>query len=442
MAEREEFSFNPSDLSIVSTEEIDASENFLNSDPNDIKFVKKPIKKKTEDEDAEEDEEDTETKKVKKNDKKTEKKPIKEIIAPEKKVEEDDFFSMGEDEDEEEEEAEVVTKKPLAKKEKSQEEVKEEDKEEEDTTGGEAKDEEVNVYSSIAEELLNHGIFNLDEDEEAIDIKTPEQLLGRFQDEARKQAASVIDKFLEKFGDDYKNMFENVFVHGVHPKDYLARYTRIEDIGSIDISDEANQEKVVRELLRSEGRSAEYIDKAITKFKNYGDLSDEATEAKRLLVEREAAGIEQAAARRQQETQRRVDIRNEYINNVGQIITEKLKTREFDGIPVDKRFADQIFSYITQERYQTPDKQLLTEFDKDVLDLNRPEKHELKVKLAMIMQMLKEDPTLSKMTKKAISKETGELFKNLKKTTVKTGGNNTKETKKEPEITSWFSQNS
>src|SRR5882724_357858 len=99
MAERENFSLNTGELGIVSTEElVEAGESFLNSDPNDIKFVGN---RKTKDDDDEE--EETEEEKPKPEKKKVQPK-VKEVKTPPKEVK--DLLSIMEGEDEEEEETE------------------------------------------------------------------------------------------------------------------------------------------------------------------------------------------------------------------------------------------------------------------------------------------------------------------------------------------------
>lgn len=411
---REQFSFSVDDFGIMSTQEISAGEAFLSSDPEEVKMIppktdtaveteepkkavkKQPLKKQVEEE-TEEDDKEPEVKKELKD---------KQL-----------FDVLDEKGDEESEEGTDPKDSPKG------------------AEGEETEEGEENMFGTIAKELVNHGIFSLDEDEEGIELSTPEELLERFQYESRKQASIVIDKFLGRHGDNYRDMFENVFVRGIDPVDYLSRYTKVEGIKNIDLAEEANQERIVRELYRSEGRSSEYIEKKLTQLKNYNDLLDEATEAQKILVTKEQQQIDDAATKKQEELTRRQQIRTEYVNNVGKILNDKLKTKDFDGIPVDRKFAENIYGYLTQERFQTPDGELLTTFDKDILDLKRPENHENRVKIAMLLQLLKEDPQLTKLAKKAISKETNELFKGLKKTAMKTGK---KETEEEPKVKSWF----
>lgn len=413
--ERQEFSFTAGNFGSVSTEDlIEAGENFLNASPEEVIPVKKETPPKAE---------------KKEEENKSGKPEVKEVIVPKNEVDEEDIYSAMEGKIDEDSDTELP-KKGETKKEDSQ-------------TTPEGNEEQANIFTSIAKELVTQGIFSPDLDEEGntIDpvIDTPEDFLERFQVETKKQAADVIDRFLERFGDDYKEMFENVFVRGIPPVEYLNRFAKIEGINNLDITTEDNQERVVRELYRSEGRSAEYIEKRITQLKNYSDLPDEATEAKRILVDREKKANDDAAASKQAEIVRKQQIRNDYLSSVHGILQDKLKNKEFDGIPVDKKLADDTFAYITQEKYQTSDKQLLTEFDKDLLDLNRPDKHDLKVKMAILLQMAKADPQLTKLAKRAVSKESNKLFQGLQKTANKTGSKTTnKEDIQENQPTSWF----
>jgi hypothetical protein len=407
--QRDEFTFNVGNFGDVSAEDIiDAGESFLSADPEDIIPVKKTEEKKTK-----------ETEEQKKD-----KPEVKEVVIPKKEVKDDDILSALEDKTEEVEEEDNEVKPSEKKASKQAPPNTPPPKEEEEVEGD-------NVFTTIAKELVSLGIFTPDEDEEGKEIDlvidSPEAFAERFQTESRRQAADVIDKFLERFGPEYKDMFENVFVKGVLPQDYLGRFSKIENIKEVDLADEGNQERIVRELLKAEGRSSEYIEKRITQLKNYSDLADEATEAQKVLIQREEKAIQAAAAIKQQELVNKQRIRTEYLNGVARIIQDKLKSKEFDGIPIDKKFADETMTYITEERYQTSDKQLLTEFDKDLLDLNIPQNHPLKVKVAMLLQLLKTDPQLTKLAKKAVSKETNSLFQGLKKTVNKTSSKNTKE---------------
>lgn len=432
MAERQDFSFNVGELdNIASTEEIiDAGENFLNSDLEGVSLVKQKQKEK---QPKQEEEEEVEEGKASK--KKTA--PIKEVVTPPKELKDDELFGSLSDEEEEEEEEEV--EEVVAKKKKNPVTNQELQEEKEEGQEAEPEGEEANMFSVLAKDLVDHGIFTLDDDEEEVEVETPEDLLARFQYESRKQVQQTLQKYIGRFGEDYQDMFNSVYVNGVSPRDYLSRYAKIVDVSEMDIEDDANQEKIVREMYRMEGRSSEYIEKQVSRLRSYGDLGEEAKEAKRILIERQQSELENLEIKKAEDLRRKQAIKQEFFENISTVLNDKIKTKDFDGIPVNANFARSTFDYLTKDRYQTKGGELLTEFDKDILDLNRPDKHDVKVKLAMLMLLLKEDPKLSKLAARAVSKETNELFKGIKQKAGKTTPE--KKTTVQDKPKSWFENN-
>jgi len=492
MSDREDFNLQLGDLSITSTQLIEDSENFLNNEPEDVQFVtpkgkNKPVKKAavvTEDEEDEEDQIDENQEDNRGAGKGKAKAKV--VKIPPKEISQDDFFSIIDkdptDDDDEDgvEDQEDTTTKPAGKGKKPDEQeenivgetpqekaarlkklkkdvqdpnkttTQTTDPNTPDNTKGKDEGLDENIYATIAAEMVNQGIFEGEEDGEgnlvAPEINTGEELLAHFQQSAQRQALAVVNQFLSKHGEDYQEMFNSIFVKGVKPEDYLQRYTKITAIDGIDITKEENQERVVRELYRQEGRTAEQIDRKITQLKNINELATEAEEAKGLLVNKEKASLDQLTKQTEAANVRKAQIKNEYYNNVRRILNEKVKTKDFDGIPVDLNFANETLAYITQDKFKTPDNELLTEFDKDILDLARPENHELKVKMAMLLKMAKTDPQLTKLAKRQISKAQNEVFSGLKKLQAKGAGGFRKgaskettsdsQTKDEPK--SWF----
>lgn len=383
MAERDTFSFPASMIESTSMVDSEDMENFLNSDADSVK----PIVKKEEKPAAEEPASDP-------------KDPKKE----EKKEPDLSNFDILDNIKEDEEE----------------EDPKEGNKVEVDILDPKLKKQEApNLYNDFAKELFTVGALTPDEDEEGNEvipeIKTPEAFLEAIQKEGKKQAEITLEKFLGHNGPEYREAFDQIFVNGVDPYEYYTRQSRIEGIEAFDISTEENQERIVRQLYRQEKRTQESIDNRITKLKSYGDLEDEAKEAKLILTGKEQQELQEVGLRKQREMQRKAQIKNEYVTSINKILSDKIKEKQFDGIPVDKKTGEQLYSYLTKEKYETPDKQTLTEFDKDILDLTRPENHSTRVKLALILQILKKDPTLSTISKRAITKESSRLFQNIEK---------------------------
>jgi len=375
--------FSVSTPGTVTTEEL---KSFLDTDPSEVTEIQEEPDPKVPKDKASEDGVDPK------------KKPEAQVKPDSFKPE--DLYSLNKEDEEE-----AVEEDPILKKKVPEKATNSEDTE--------------STYSTLSKDLLNLGVFTSDEDSEGNEvvptIESAEDFLKQFQSEIRKQTGSSIQKFLEQFGPEYSEMFDAVFVNGVPPYEYISRQAKIENIQAFDITSEDNQEKIVRQWYLSEGRTPEAIESKIQKLKNYGDLEEEAKEAQGVLATKEQKDLDSLAQQKQQEIQKKQRMKSEYVSNVNRILSEKLTSKDFDGIPVDKRFAEQTRNYLTRDVYQTPDKQLLTEFDKDILDLNKPENNQNKVKIAMILQMLKSDPTLSKLSKRAVSKETNKLFSEVER---------------------------
>ena len=412
MSEREPFSFGGSGFSATESKAVDIS-SFLDEDPNTVTKTKVEVKEqnqtKTPEEIAEEEKKKKEQEEANKN---------KPKALPAESLYDDEDHEEEDNEEEEDKTPDILKAK---KEEKKAPEVT-----------------ETTPYEDLYKDLRQLGVFTADEDEEGNEIepeiKSDQDFLKAFQSEVTKQMGSSIEKFLERFGPEYSDMFQAVYVNGVPPNEYIARQSRIDNIQDFDISTEENQEKIVRQWYKLENRSQESIDAKILKLKNYADLEDEAKEAQKVLVAREQTNLQNLAAQKRQELINKQAIKQEYTKNVSKILQERAKAKEFDGIPVDKKFAEQIYSYLTKDAYETKDKTPLTEFDKDILDLNRPENHSNKVKIAMLLQIIKQDPTLSRLGKKAVSKETNKLFNSMEQKFGKKAPSTTS-TKKEEEAT-------
>lgn len=338
------------------------------------------------------------------------------------------------EEDDEDEEKEKKEKEPI----KGKKEAKNSDEE----SSTENEEEDSNPFIVMSKELLGLGIFTKDDNEEesAIIAKDGEELSHRFALEKKKGSIEILDTFLSSRGEEYREWFDAVMVKGISPQDYMARYNKIESIQNLDIKNTDDQERIVRENLRTQGYKPDVVENKLQRMIQNGELEEEAGFAQEILLKRERDGIANETAKKEQELALKAQQRNEFVNSVSKLLSDKIKEKEFDGIPVDMKIANSVGHYITAEKYQTPDGKKLTQFDKDILDLNRPENHAQKVKLGLIMQLLRDDPTLSTIQKKAASKNSSKLFAKLERDNKNPASPaSTKDASKKKEAqTSWF----
>jgi hypothetical protein len=348
--------------------------------------------------------------------------------APENKEEPkqsiEDFLLGGGDEDEEEEE-EAPVKKTTGKQ---AEETNSDDDDESEP--------EVSQFGALANDLFKLGVFSKDEDEDDAPISTAEEFLEKFQAEKKKGAIEVVNNFIGQFGEDYQQAFEAIFVKGVDPKEYFGAYNQIASFADLDLSEERNQISVLKQALSDQGFDPEDVETEVERLKNYGDLETVAAKHHKVLVKKEAAKLQQMEVQAERELQQKQAVKNQYINNVQSVLQDKIKAKEFDGIPINPKLAGELQDFLLVDKYKTPSGETLTDFDRTILDLKRPENHAMKVKVGLLLKILEKDPTLSTIQKTGISKKSNELFGEVarqvsKSSTKSSSGGNSKSN-------SWF----
>lgn len=264
-------------------------------------------------------------------------------------------------------------------------------------------------FEALANDLFNLGVFKK-EGEEEVTIASPEDFLARFESEKKKGAQSLVQDFIGQFGEDYQQAFESIFVKGVNPKEYFGTYNNIVNFSEMDLSKENNQKSVMKQALMDQGFEAEDIDKEVERLKSYGDLEAVSTRHHKVLVKKEAKKLQQLEAQSQQELQQKNAIKQQYQTNVQTILSDKVKEKEFDGIPINSNLANELQDFLLVDKWKTPSGETLTDFDRSILDLKRPENHELKVKVGLLLKMLEKDPSLSTIQRAGVTKKSNQLF--------------------------------
>jgi hypothetical protein len=304
-----------------------------------------------------------------------------------------------------------------------------------DEEDADAEDAPTTQFAALSNDLFKLGVFTKDDEEEEINISTPEEFLERFEAEKKKGAIDVVNNFIGQFGEDYQEAFQAIFVNGVNPKDYFSTYNAIENFSEMDLSDETNQVAVIKQALADQGFDPEDITSEVERLKNYGDLESVAAKHHKVLVKKEATKLQKLEQDRAAQLQQQAAIKQQYQQNVTTVLQEKIKAKEFDGIPLNPKLATELQDFLLAEKWKTPSGETLTDFDRTILDLKRPENHSLKVKVGLLLKILEKDPTLSTIQKSGISKKSNELFgevaRQASKSSVKSKSSGTNPT-------SWF----
>jgi hypothetical protein len=330
-------------------------------------------------------------------------------------------FLLGDPEDEEEQDDDAPAVKPVEKAESEEDDV-------EDVVAS-------TKFEALANDLFNLGVFTKEDDDDEEPINTPEEFLERFQAEKKKGAIEVVNNFIGQFGEDYQQAFDAIFVKGVDPKEYFGTYNNIANFSDMDLSQEGNQVAVIKQALQDQGFDPEDVETEVERLKNYGDLESVATKHHKVLVKKEAQKLAQLEQKAELELQQKSAIKNQYIQNVQTILGEKLKAKEFDGIPLNPKIAGELQDFLLVDKYKTNSGETLTDFDRTILELKRPENHAMKVKLGLLLKILEKDPTLSTIQKTGVTKKSNELFGQVARQVEKSA---TKGNKSSGNPTSWF----
>jgi hypothetical protein len=336
-----------------------------------------------------------------------------------------DFLS--DDEDEEEEDTPPVTKAP--KKVEAAETTEEGDEEDNDSQEG-------TQFTALANDLFKLGVFTNDGEEDEEPVSTAEEFLERFNAEKKKGASEIVQNFIGQFGEDYQEAFDAIFVKGVNPKEYFGTYNQVVDFAEMDLSDESNQVRIIKQALTDQGFEPEDVETEVERLKNYGDLESVAAKHHKVLVKKEAAKLQQMESKAQQELQQKQAIRNQYITNVQSILQDKVKNKEFDGIPINPKIASELQDFLLVDKWKTPTGETLTDFDRAILDMKKPENHEMKVKVGLILKMLEKDPTLSTIQRTGVTKKSNQLFGEVARQVTKAKSSGGPGSKANPN--SWF----
>lgn len=304
------------------------------------------------------------------------------------------------------------------------------------TTDEDEDDEGNNPFTAFARDLFKLGGFTVDDDEEEAPINTAEEFLERFNAEKKKGAINIVNEFIGQFGEDYQEAFQAIFVKGVSPKDYYGTYNAIENYAEMDLSNEANQVAVIRQALSDQEFDQEDIETEIEKLRNYGDLESTATRHHKVLVKKEASKLQKLEQEKETQLKQQAAYKQQYAQNVGAILQDKVKAKEFDGIPLNPKLAGELQDFLVTDRYKTGSGEMLTEFDRTILELKRPENHEMKVKVALLLKILEKDPTLSTIQKAGVTKKTDTLFGEVTRQSSKSA---IKSNKSSSKPTSWWS---
>lgn len=281
--------------------------------------------------------------------------------------------------------------------------------------------------AAVAKEFYNLGFFTKDSDDEDESVLSdPDKFLEKAQGAFKKGTEAYLESYLSHYSPKNKELFFATYAKGVDPETYLKQLNKIESYEKMDLKQEANQELVVTQSLRNQGLDEDDIQDQLKKLKSYSELEDTALKYHKGLVKSEKAHAKELEDAAVQEQERLAQIDTDYDTNLRNTYTEKLKEKDFDGLPITDKTVSKAYDFAYNKKWEL-NGALLTDFDRFILDLKKPENHAVKAKLALLFAP-DYDPNkpiqvdFSKIQKKAVSKESKALFQDLANKSKGIGG--------------------
>jgi hypothetical protein len=337
-----------------------------------------------------------------------------------------------EEEEEEEETPETPVHKPLDLLKEFEGDETDEDEEEENQENqeGDAEEsaEEVSEFEEISKELYNLGIFQEDEEGNRVVAKTGEELAEMFQEANRRGASEWLHNFLSSRGEDRMEIFDAIFVKGVDPREYFDTYNTLLDFSELDASQEEDQKQIFREYYKRQNWSPEQIEKKLQRELDAGYLSEDAPEMLDKILDQDKKELEFKALRKEAEEKKKKEADLQYRTAVQENLTQAIKARELQGFPITEKQASQIASFLLQPAYKSPSGEILSEYDAMILESRKPENISKRI-LQAYLHLNNYD--LSKLEKRAITKESSKVFGGIKRKSIAS------KSQKPGETTSW-----
>lgn len=233
----------------------------------------------------------------------------------------DDFFQ--EEDDDHTEEVEVKTKPKKEKQEETKNQEDADDISENETSNV------VGFFDAFAETLG----WDVEDDEKPKSVEDLVEYVRNVVDENSKPQYAA--KEVEDLNEFVKN--------GGNIEDYFQSLNQINDYKNIDITDESNQKRVVRDYLAYTGLNESQINRKLSKYEEAGLLEDEAEEALEHLQTVKEAEQKQLLANQQKEADEFKETQRKFYTSV---VTEIENLKDIRGINVPKEDLKNLKDYL------------------------------------------------------------------------------------------------
>jgi hypothetical protein len=223
--------------------------------------------------------------------------------------------------------------------------------EEESPKGGRPKVDKSGMVETFSK-LIEEGVLIGFEDDKPMDeysLKDWKELLqANFEEKERAIKEQTPKEFFEALPEELQYAAQYVANGGNDLKGLFSALAQVEEVRSLDPTDEMDQEQIVRSYLRATGfGNDEDIDEEIVTWKDLGKLEQQANKFKPKLDKMQESIVAQKIAEQEQMKAQQEHAASAYMDNV----YEALKPSELAGIKLDKKTQAMLYAGLVQPNY-------------------------------------------------------------------------------------------
>lgn len=308
---------------------------------------------------------------------------------------------------------------PLPKKKTTPAPAEEEEEEEVNLEDDEDEEGEENQFEVFAKGLIQAGMLNVEEGEE---VEWNEQtFLAKMNDTIEDKAWNQLEQLAtETYGEAGVQMIEDIFINKVPVQEYLQKFSNEQIVENVDLSVEANQERVFRLYLAKTGMDEEEITDQLNYARDNDRLEAYSQKYHVKLVEK----MQQERAVLAQESEARVQVMRQKEEEREQlyadVLDKAIASGTIEGYPLNEQAANELFDFVLSKPHVLPNGQRISEFEYKLAKMRQEDPS----KFLAVAKLVQSNLDLSPVKRKAVTEETNSLFNNLKTKSKKSSPSN------------------
>jgi dihydroneopterin aldolase len=285
----------------------------------------------------------------------------------------------------------------------------EEEEEEEEIDLDEEEGEEENYFEVFGKGLVKAGMLNVGEDEE---IEWTEQtFLAKMNETIEDRAWDQLEQLAtETYGEAGVQMIEDIFINKVPVQEYLQMFSNEQIVENVDLSVEANQERVFRLYLAKTGMDEDEITDQLNYARDNDRLEAYSQKYHTKLVEKmqqERAALAQESEARVQAMRQKEEEREQLYADV---LDKAIASGAIEGYPINEQSAGDLFDFVLSKPHVLPNGQRISEFEYKLAKMRQEDPS----KFLAVAKLVQSDLDLTPVKRKAVTEETNSLFNDLK----------------------------